>query len=209
MLAEARRFVPAETDRFCLSLRREGALLVAPIQEGLAFVDPNPMAAPNLGFQVLGGGPVRPDEVRVASRDLRNHTFDDAPADWFIASGAWELTSRWPCTPGWAWFSGVSREDALIRTKARFTGDQDVQFYAGAKAPPDRGGNEGHYRRAVRQRGSVEGLPLHHRDTLRRHLPGERRQSGREGRRVHPVAGSGSFRLDELRCEEGNYSPSA
>ena len=39
-------------------------------------------------------------------------------------------------TPGWAWFSGVSSKDALIRTKTRFTGDQEVQFYAGAKALP-------------------------------------------------------------------------
>ncbi len=137
-LAEAQRPVPDGADRFCLSLRREGGLLIAAIndQEGLAFLDPTPMTAPNLGFQMLGGGPVRPDEVRVASRELRNHTFDDAPTDWFISSGAWELTSRWPCTPGWAWFSGVSKEDALIRTKARFTGNQEVQFYAGAKALP-------------------------------------------------------------------------
>ncbi len=130
--------LPSGTDQYCLTLRREGDLLVAGVgdDEPLAFKDPHPVAAPQLAFQITGGGLAHPDDTRVASTDLRNFTFDAAPTDWFISSGTWDITSRWPCTPGWAWFSGVSKKDALIRTKARVVGDQEVQFYAGAKALP-------------------------------------------------------------------------
>jgi hypothetical protein len=137
-VATGTALLPAGASNLCLSFRRDGALIGAGIDDRrvIVFHDEQPVRAPYLGFRVQGGALVRPDETRVSSTDLRNHTFDAAPTEWFIHSGAWELTSRWPCTPGWAWFSGVSKKDALIRTKSEFIGDQEVQFYAGAKALP-------------------------------------------------------------------------
>jgi hypothetical protein len=130
--------LPSGAGKYCLSVRREGGLYSARVndRDGLVFQDATPLAADSLGLQVLGGL-VHPNDTRVASPDLRNHIFDAAPTDWFITSGTWETTSRWPCTPGWAWFSGVSAKEALIHTKARFEGDQEVQFYAGAKELPE------------------------------------------------------------------------
>jgi len=129
-------------DRYCVSLRREGGLYTASVDDRdvFAFQDPAPLSATSLRFQLLGGGLVHPHDTRVSSPDLRNYTFDSAPTDWFINSGTWDIASRWSCTPGWTWFSGVSTGDALIRTKAKYAGDQNVQFYAGAKMMPTANG---------------------------------------------------------------------
>ena len=130
----------AKADKFCLTLRREGPLFVAGVNDvdGLSFYDAKPSPARYLGLNLTGVGLIHPNDIRVASPDLATYTFDAAPTDWFIQSGTWQIASRWSCTPGWTWFSAWDTGEALIRTKAKYSGDTNVQFYVGTKmmTPP-------------------------------------------------------------------------
>jgi hypothetical protein len=66
----------------------------------------------------------------VTSAAVHDYTFYTAPVDWRVASGTWEVTSRWICTPDWSWFGGVGDQSAVIWSKNRFAGDQVVDLYA-------------------------------------------------------------------------------
>ena len=125
----------AKADKYCLTLRREGSLFVAGVNDidGLSFYDAKPSPARYLGLNMAGVGLIHPNDIRVASPDLCTYTFDAAPTDWFIHSGTWQIASRWSCTPGWTWFSAWDTGEALIRTKAKYSGDTNLQFYVGAK----------------------------------------------------------------------------
>lgn len=89
------------------------------------------------------GTPPRGD--RVALRGLRNlgdartvqvggaqayeYTFNEAPADWKVASGRWGLLNKWICDPRWSWFGGRSATTAAIWNKRVFSGDQSVDAH--------------------------------------------------------------------------------
>lgn len=67
--------------------------------------------------------------VDVETRHVYDYTFSTAPTDWRIASGVWEMTNRWSCSPGWSWFGGRSDETAAIWNKRKLAGDQSAQVY--------------------------------------------------------------------------------
>lgn len=67
--------------------------------------------------------------VDLETRNVYDYTFSTAPTDWKIASGVWEMTNRWSCSPGWSWFGGRSDEVAAIWNKRKLAGDQSAQMY--------------------------------------------------------------------------------
>ena len=79
----------------------------------------------------IGFSGVLPDlkSVNLQTRHVYDYTFASAPTDWRIASGVWEMTNRWSCSPGWSWFGGRSDETAAIWNKRKLAGDQSAQVY--------------------------------------------------------------------------------
>jgi hypothetical protein len=67
--------------------------------------------------------------VNLETRHVYDYTFSTAPTDWRIASGVWEMTNRWSCSPGWSWFGGRSDEVAAIWNKRKLAGDMSAQMY--------------------------------------------------------------------------------
>lgn len=67
--------------------------------------------------------------LQLDSPHVYDYTFAVAPTDWRIASGVWEMTNRWSCSPGWSWFGGRSDETAAIWNKRKLMGDQSAQVY--------------------------------------------------------------------------------
>jgi len=128
---------------FAVALVRLGMQLMMEVNhEPVAvFNDPSPLPGlDGLGLD-QGGSPIFADDIAVATPLVNDYTFETAPTDWSVRQGTWEITSRWSCTPGWAWFSGYNSSGyALISTKAGYTGDQDVVMYVAPKMMPT-GGN--------------------------------------------------------------------
>jgi len=67
--------------------------------------------------------------LQLDSPHVYDYTFAVAPTDWRVASGTWEMTNRWSCSPGWSWFGGRSDETAAIWNKRKLIGDQSAQVY--------------------------------------------------------------------------------
>jgi len=67
--------------------------------------------------------------LQLDSPHVYDYTFAVAPTDWRIASGVWEMTNRWSCSPGWSWFGGRSDETAAVWNKRKLMGDQSAQVY--------------------------------------------------------------------------------
>jgi len=124
---------------FSVGLTRLGLQLMMEVnhQPVAVFNDPQPL--PNLDCLGLdqGGSLIYADDIAVATPLVHDYTFETAPTDWSVRQGTWEITSRWSCTPGWAWFSGCNSNGyALIGTKAAYEGDQDVVMYVAPKMMP-------------------------------------------------------------------------
>lgn len=91
-----------------------------------SFAAPSAVSPTSIGFSGA-----LPDfkGVNVETRHVYDYTFSTAPTDWKIASGVWEMTNRWSCSPGWSWFGGRSDEVAAIWNKRKLSGDQSAQVY--------------------------------------------------------------------------------
>lgn len=112
-----------------LTWRREGDRLT--LSNGGETLVTVPQLA--LGMSRLSLGVSNPKTVTLpamASPSIHDYTFYTAPVDWRVASGTWEITSRWTCTPDWSWFGGVGDQAAAIWSKKTFTGDQVAEFYS-------------------------------------------------------------------------------
>ena len=88
------------------------------------------------------GASVNLDKTEVHSSNLLEYTFSEAPTDWAPQSGAWRITDRWACFPGWAWFGGSKAPSPTIWSKRALYGDQTFEFWAALEmnAPANRGG---------------------------------------------------------------------
>ena len=88
-------------------------------------------AAPANAPTSIGFAGALPDfkSVDLQTRHVYDYTFASAPTDWKIASGVWEMTNRWSCSPGWSWFGGRSDETAAIWNKRKLSGDVSAQIY--------------------------------------------------------------------------------
>jgi hypothetical protein len=75
------------------------------------------------------GRPDAIDQITVTSRDFQDYTFSAAPTDWYGGKGVWDVTSRWPCQPGWTFLGGTSNENPVIWTKHSYRGDVVAEYY--------------------------------------------------------------------------------
>lgn len=123
---------------YAIGIFRNGPRLLVEVdgKPSLLYSDPEPLKLDTLGLYHTGGL-LYADDLTVLSPDVRDYTFEAAPTDWTVESGTWEITSRWSCTPGWAWFSGASQSGyANILTKQAYEGDKEVVVYVAAKMMP-------------------------------------------------------------------------
>ncbi|GEM_PF-4034970 len=124
---------------WALSLQRVGSLIVGRVdgRVALSFADEQPLEAMRrVGFR-RDSAQIDPADAEVVTSAVRTWTFRDAPADWRVESGTWEISNRWSCSPGWTWLAGWNQDGpALTRSRTVFTGDQRADIYVGTKMMP-------------------------------------------------------------------------
>ncbi|MBM3501028.1 MAG: hypothetical protein FJX74_20440, partial [Armatimonadetes bacterium] len=96
--------------------------------EALRFTDAAPLSGKLLGL--LGASTEHVNALVVASPNFRDDAFDSAPSDWFGGRGIWQVTTRWPCQPGWTFFGGTHNENPTLWTKHSYSGDTVLEFFA-------------------------------------------------------------------------------
>lgn len=116
-----------------VTVRRTGGALTA-LLDGRPLPDiPADEAAGELsclGFRAQGFRP-RLSGLELRAGNVLDDCFDRAPTPWWVSSGEWAISSRWPCTAEWSWFGGRSKEVAAIWHKRRFEGDIIVDSHIG------------------------------------------------------------------------------
>lgn len=77
----------------------------------------------------------QPDWARsdLVCTNLIDDTFSIAPTRWRAMRGIWQVTARWPCSPGWAWFGGTQHRFPTLWSKASFEGNTVIEIYAAIK----------------------------------------------------------------------------
>ncbi len=134
-------------DGWALGLARAGSLVVGHLDGEVvcSFRDSSPLTGMRrVGFRI-DDAVIDPADAEVVSSAVGTWTFEEAPADWRVESGTWEISNRWSCSPEWTWLAGWNqRGRALIHSRERFTGDQVIDIYVGAKMMPKLEG-KGHY----------------------------------------------------------------
>lgn len=132
---------------WALSLQHVGSLVVGRLngEAVCEYRDPQPLTDTHrVGFR-KDSAVIDPADAEVLSSVVRTWTFENAPADWRVDEGTWEISNRWSCSPQWTWLAGWSQEGrALIQSRRQFAGDQIVDVYVGTKMMPNPSG-EGHY----------------------------------------------------------------
>lgn len=76
-----------------------------------------------------------PDWARcnLVCSNLIDDTFSIAPTRWRSTRGVWQVTARWPCSPGWAWFGGTQHRFPTLWSKACFEGNMVIEVFAAIK----------------------------------------------------------------------------
>lgn len=81
------------------------------------------------------------EALTVAADHVQTESFHDAPVDWHIGAGTWEVTNRWQCDPRWHFFAGYNLEGASCLWYKRPHGDNiTLEFFAAPKMDRARGG---------------------------------------------------------------------
>ncbi|MBM3474424.1 MAG: hypothetical protein FJX75_14265, partial [Armatimonadetes bacterium] len=88
--------------------------------QALAFTDPAPPTGKLLGL--VGATTDHVNSTVVFSPNFRDYAFEAAPTDWFSGKGIWQVTTRWPCQPGWTFFGGTHDENPTLWTKHLYGG---------------------------------------------------------------------------------------
>jgi len=126
----------AAGEAYALGLERCGADVLVSVAGLPALTWRDAQARPELCRLGLdnGGQLIVADDVAVSSPLVRDYTFETAPTDWAADSGAWKVSSRWSCAPGWSWFCGENAEGpALAATRQAYVGEVEAVAYFGAK----------------------------------------------------------------------------
>ncbi len=101
----------------------------------------------NRVFQLALQQPLRGTRMRVAGAltnelprcaavryGVKDYLFTEAPTDWTINGGRWEVINRFNCDPRWSHMNGEGTNGlAAIWTKYRFSGDFCMEMYAGMR----------------------------------------------------------------------------
>jgi len=125
-----------------VSLKRKGSHVIALVnyRPVISFKDDSPINGMNVGI-AQRGIQVSKDNVEVFCPNVYVYSFDKSPSDWRVSSGTWEVTSRWSCDPRWSFFSGQSKQHAIIWCKRLLKGDVTLEFAAAIKMDRERGGS--------------------------------------------------------------------
>ena len=119
-----------------VQLHRDGKYvwLCAEDKELLTFRDTSP--PPGTRMALLTRKEMAAEDFagfEITRAQIRDDYFDVAPADWRRV-GRWEVTNRFTCDPRWSHLAGSSQGgSAMLWSKAGYSGDMTVEFYAGHK----------------------------------------------------------------------------
>ena len=105
----------------------------------LACLDATVLANSLIGLEAQGTR-LGLNQTSLYSRYQWDYSFSGAPTDWQPEYGLWQVTDRWSCTPGWAWFAGTKHPTPLLWSKRSFYGDQVLSFWAALEMDPNGGG---------------------------------------------------------------------
>ncbi|MFW6162190.1 MAG: hypothetical protein ACODAJ_05430, partial [Planctomycetota bacterium] len=130
------------------SAERVGHAVLAHVDGKVALTaeDPAPLDGRRLAWAGRGVA-VEKNGVDIYSRHVTVYAFHQAPVDWRTVAGEWEVTNRWACDPRWSFFAGERRDDKLVAmwNKREFGPEVTVEFAAGIRHDPDRGGSKYQY----------------------------------------------------------------
>jgi len=118
----------AEADEVAVSIAGGTLAVRCGSSEVLTYQDPTPLSGRKLGLSGAVGS--LPNLALVTSSRFFDYTFDGAPTDWFAGKGVWQVTTRWPCQPGWTFFGGTHDENPVLWTKHKYEGDVVLEFFA-------------------------------------------------------------------------------
>lgn len=66
--------------------------------------------------------------------NVMDYLFTEAPSEWVINGGRWQVVNRFQCDPRWSHMDGESSNSlASLWTKSCFKGDFCIEFYAGIR----------------------------------------------------------------------------
>jgi len=113
-----------------LRLARRGTCLEARLNEQSVIIArlPAPPDGRRLGLRAEGVT-LDLDRTVVFGPQLWDYTFSGAPTDFAPQAGTWEITDRWPCKAGWAWYGCKKTDAPLLWTNRRFFGDQTCDIW--------------------------------------------------------------------------------
>jgi hypothetical protein len=141
--AVAKHELPATQPPGLFSAERVGGALLVHLDGKvvLAYDGAAAMPARRIGW-AAEGAEVAKDGVDIFTRGVTVYAFHRAPVDWRALSGEWEVTNRWACDPRWSFFAGTRRDDPLVAlwNKRDFASDVTLEFAAGIRHDPARGG---------------------------------------------------------------------
>jgi hypothetical protein len=126
---------PIDAAGFVAELESSGPTVALRLEGQTVLTCHEPKGAPELqrvGVR-LEGARLHGDDILLERQNVRTYTFSEAPTDWLVQRGAWEVTSRWTCSPGWTWLSGLSPTHAMVQSKWQVEGDVLLDTYVGAK----------------------------------------------------------------------------
>lgn len=123
---------PSTDEEPLLEIERQGACLIARLDgEPVGWAAcPDPATNPAVAIKLEGLG-VNLNEATLASHNILDTSFSQAPTAWQPQAGTWEISDRWNCQPQWSWFCGRGAQTPLIWSKQSYTGDMVMEFWAG------------------------------------------------------------------------------
>lgn len=128
------KFSPRKVFEQVLRVRRLGNRLTAKLGDEVLF-STNDRAVPAVRYLSFRSDGWEPNWSRsyLWCSHLLDDTFSIAPTRWRAGRGVWQVTARWPCSPGWAWFGGTGHRFPTLWSKASFEGDTVIEAFAALK----------------------------------------------------------------------------
>jgi len=101
------------------------------------FVDEDPLPGGRVAF-LTRGVDVTPMNARLRGGHVIDCRFNEAPTDWRVGAGAWEIIHRWKCDPRWSFFGALwlnesPHKDSVVWHKRGFPGDVMVDVFVGPR----------------------------------------------------------------------------
>ena len=124
-----------------LAIRRAGSWIIGYVDGAprIAYRDPKPLRGSRVAY-LAKNVDVPQKSIQITSEHVFNERFNQAPVNWRIAAGYWEMTPRWECDTRWSFYSGRSFQNrtsgrdhlhpAVLWSKRLLEGDVTIEFFA-------------------------------------------------------------------------------